>query len=77
VIYDDYEREAIYLPEEEKLETDEEIFHFIWKWGGEIKRGILDFAIENEKGITINNEYYEYEEWYPMIEKFKKLSQEE
>ena len=70
VIQDDYAREALYVSEIASLSTDLDVLKYALEWGGDIKRDIFSFAIEQEKGIEINGTWYDYDEWKPMYDKF-------
>ena len=71
VIQDSYDREALMYPDDEELDTDEKVFSYAVKWCGEAGRGTLDYAIESEKDILVNGNWYSYEEWKPWYDKVK------
>ena len=62
-VSDDYAVENIYLDKE--LESDEQIFKYAVEYGGDVAQDIFTFASESDKGITIQDTYYEYSEWSP------------
>lgn len=70
-ISDSYAIERIWEGETSAPEDDKELLLFVLDNGGDDAKGIINFAVEQEQGITIQGVFYEYAEWGPWFEEWR------
>ena len=66
-VFDDYQATTIPVWEGKAPEDDKDLLFYVLDHLDAESRDLLDFVEEMQKGLYINDQFYDFEEWYPWM----------